>query len=228
MENSFSLAAMWASMGILAKGVVLVLLGMSVTSIYVMVERFVSIRRARVASRAFLASVASTLDRGDLAGAVGLAERAGDPPAAKLVALALTEHGDARRAHPADLFAILDSVERVVDRVKEREIAQLRKGLGSLATIASAAPFVGLFGTVVGIINAFQAMAASGQGGLAAVSGGIAEALVTTAFGIAVAVPAVVVYNLLTSRIDEFAVDLTEVGSELIGYVSKAPKSERA
>ncbi|MBI2374417.1 MAG: MotA/TolQ/ExbB proton channel family protein [Deltaproteobacteria bacterium] len=227
MESSFSLLSMWGSMGILAKAVVLVLLGMSVMSIYVMADRFVSITKAMAASRTFLAELAKLLERKDLAAAQDLAVKAGDHPAAKLVATALAEHNEAQSAHASDLFAILDAVERAIERAKERELATLRRGLGSLATIASAAPFVGLFGTVVGIINAFQAMATSGQGGLASVSGGIAEALVTTAFGIGVAVPAVVLYNVLTTRVEDFAVDLSEVGSELVGYVAKSSAKTR-
>jgi biopolymer transport protein ExbB len=95
----------------------------------------------------------------------------------------------------------------------------MKNGLGGLASISSAAPFIGLFGTVIGIINAFQAMAASGQGGLGAVSKGISEALITTAAGLLVAIPAVMMYNYFTNTIEQFVVDMNDVSSELISYV---------
>jgi biopolymer transport protein ExbB/TolQ len=95
----------------------------------------------------------------------------------------------------------------------------MKKGLGGLGTISSGAPFIGLFGTVVGIINAFRSMAASGQGGLGAVSAGISEALVTTAAGLLVAIPAVMAYNYFTNTNEQFVVDMNDVSSELISYV---------
>jgi len=95
----------------------------------------------------------------------------------------------------------------------------MKKGLGGLGSISSAAPFIGLFGTVVGIINAFRSMASSGQGGLGAVSAGIAEALFTTAVGLIVAIPAVMAFNYFTNSIEAFVVDMNDVSSELISYV---------
>ena len=123
-------------------------------------------------------------------------------------------------------FDIVEAVNRALERVKEREIADLRRGLAALASIASAAPFVGLFGTVVGIINAFHSMAESGQGGLASVSAGIAEALVVTAFGLLVAIPAVMLYNYFTNRVDDFVVDMNDVSSELVSFVLKEGRAK--
>jgi hypothetical protein len=107
----------------------------------------------------------------------------------------------------------------VIERTKERETADLKRGLGGLASISSAAPFIGLFGTVIGIINAFRSMAATGQGGLGAVSAGISEALFTTAVGLSVAIPAVMTFNYFTSVIDRYVVDMNGVGSELLSFV---------
>ena len=87
-------------------------------------------------------------------------------------------------------------------------LIQLKRGLGFLATIGSTAPFIGLFGTVVGIINAFRNIAATGSGGMSVVSGGIAEALVSTALGIFVAIPAVVAFNHFTGKIETFHVEM--------------------
>ena len=97
----------------------------------------------------------------------------------------------------------------------------LQQGVSSLATIGSTAPFVGLLGTVVGVITAFQGIAASGSGGIGAVSAGIAEALVETALGLVVAIPAVWFYNYLTGRIEYFNVEMDNSSSELVDYFIK-------
>ena len=99
--------------------------------------------------------------------------------------------------------------------------AHLKKGISSLATIGSTAPFVGLLGTVVGIITAFQGISSQGSAGLAAVSAGISEALVETALGLVVAIPAVWFYNYLTGRIEYFNVEMDNSSSELVDYFIK-------
>jgi biopolymer transport protein ExbB/biopolymer transport protein TolQ len=96
--------------------------------------------------------------------------------------------------------------------------AEMKRGLSALATIGSTAPFVGLFGTVVGILNAFKGIANSKATGLSAVAGGIAEALVTTAFGLLVAVPAVWAYNYFTNKVEAFDVEMDNSSMELINY----------
>jgi biopolymer transport protein ExbB/TolQ len=121
----------------------------------------------------------------------------------------------------------IDAVNRALDRVKEREIADLRRGLSFLATVASSAPFVGLFGTVIGIITAFQKMGLEG-GGLQAVSAGIAEALITTAFGLLVAIIAVWLFNFFTTRVEAFVVDMNDVSSELVDTMLKLERRPRA
>jgi biopolymer transport protein ExbB len=225
MDTSFSFVDMWHKMGFLAKGVVIILAVMSVYSITVMIERLITFVRARARSLEFVVALGGVLKKRDVAGAIQLARNAPQPPIAKVVAAALDEYVEGKAALDAGGevgdFDVVDAVNRTIDRVKEREIADLRRGLGGLATIASAAPFVGLFGTVVGIINAFQTMGATGQGGLASVSSGISEALVTTAFGLFVAIPAVMVYNYFTNRVDDFVVDMNDVSSEVISFVLK-------
>jgi len=116
---------------------------------------------------------------------------------------------------------ILDSSKRALERSTAIEIEDLKRGLGGLATIGSTAPFVGLFGTTVGIINAFQGMKTEETAGIAAVAGGIAEALVTTAFGLFVAVPAVWAYNAFTNGIETFTVEMDNSASELLDYFLK-------
>jgi biopolymer transport protein ExbB/biopolymer transport protein TolQ len=114
-----------------------------------------------------------------------------------------------------------ESVARALERQAEREVHSMKRGQSALATISSTAPFVGLLGTVVGIVNSFQSMAAAGSGGLGTVSAGIAEALVTTALGLLVAIPAVVAFNALQTFIDARAVDISESSNELIDLVAR-------
>ena len=115
----------------------------------------------------------------------------------------------------------IESVARALERQAQREQQNLKRGLNLLATVGSTAPFVGLLGTVVGIINAFQQIAATGSGGLGTVSAGISEALVTTAFGLLVAIPAVMAYNYFNSRVEGFTIDMNDVASEVINFVLK-------
>jgi len=100
-------------------------------------------------------------------------------------------------------------------------MVELRRGLGILATVGATAPFVGLLGTTMGIVNAFTGMAASGSGGLSAISAGVAEALITTAFGLLVAIPAVWAYNYFQNRVDRFTVEMSNSGSEMAIYFMK-------
>jgi biopolymer transport protein ExbB/TolQ len=120
------------------------------------------------------------------------------------------------------------AAERAIERATMMTTADMKKGLGGLATIATTAPFIGLFGTVIGIINAFRGMAASGAGGLGSVSAGISEALVTTALGLFVAIPAVWLYNLFLNKIERFQVEMSNSASELIDYFMKRQAAKAA
>ena len=110
---------------------------------------------------------------------------------------------------------------RALERQAAREVQSFKRGLGVLATVGSTAPFVGLLGTTMGIVNSFQQMAAAGSGGLGTVSAGIAEALITTAFGLLVAIPAVMAFNFLQGWVDARSVDLSESSNEFLDVVSK-------
>jgi biopolymer transport protein ExbB len=214
---SFSLVEMWQSMGTLAKLVVIVLGVMSVWSFGVIAERAFTLRRARRQSVAYVTRLRDQLASRALAGAVDT-QATPHSPVARVVSAGVRDYLLAREAK-RDRDEAVDGLDRTLGRLKEREVSELRRGLGSLATIGSTAPFVGLFGTVVGIINAFRAMAQSGSGGLGSVSAGIAEALVTTAFGLLVAIPAVWTFNYFTGRVEGFAVDLDDVAAELVDHV---------
>jgi biopolymer transport protein ExbB len=228
---SFNPFELWQNMGVLARIVVILLLGMSIYSLWVMIDRFMVFTRARRLSLAFVLGLRERMQKKDLEGATRLAKAEPQSPISRVIGEALTEYRDGMDAMSAageELdFDVVDAVNRAIDRVKEREIANLKKGLGGLASISSAAPFIGLFGTVVGIINAFRSMAASGQGGLGAVSAGIAEALFTTAVGLVVAIPAVMAFNYFTNTIEAFVVDMNDVSSELITYVLREGRDKK-
>src|SRR5690606_11770911 len=114
---------------------------------------------------------------------------------------------------------VLDTVRRAIQRATALTAADLKKGVSVLATIGSTAPFVGLLGTVIGVINAFVGIAsAGGSSGIGAVSAGIAEALIETALGLFVAIPAVWFYNYLTGRIEHFNVEMDNSSSELVDW----------
>jgi len=229
----FSLIEMWHTMSLMAKFVVIVLAIMSMFSLGVIVERFYTFLRAQRQSVAYVVSLRGYIQGRRLRDAVGVHSGHKHSPLAKVVGSGIAEYVQGLEAlhqkGPEDVgdFDLVDAVNRSLERVKEREVADLRRGLGTLATVGSSAPFVGLFGTVIGIINAFRAMAATNSGGLGSVSAGIAEALVTTAFGLLVAIPAVWMFNYFTNRVDGFVVDMNDVSSELVDYILKEGRGAR-
>jgi biopolymer transport protein ExbB len=229
---SFDLVSMWRSMGIFAKFIAGVLALMSVYSLGVMAERLVTYARASGASRQYAEQLRGLLPERKYADAVALARKLSRGHLAKVLGLAIEEYDRGLRAMrqhgPEDVgdFDVIAAVNRAVDRSSMRTVADLRRGLGALATVGSTAPFVGLLGTVAGIITAFQAMAATGSGGLGSVSAGIAEALVTTAFGLLVAIPAVMMFNYLTNRVEDMQVDINDSANELVDYFLKEGQGE--
>jgi biopolymer transport protein ExbB/TolQ len=229
---SFDLISMWHQMGPFARFIAIVLAVMSVYSLGVMGERLVTYSRATKASRKYAEQLRDLLPAGKLGEAVELSRQLGRGHLSKVLGLAIEEYQhsvEALRSHgPRDVgdFDIIAAVNRAVERSSIRTIADLRRGLGALATVGSTAPFVGLLGTVAGIITAFQAMAATGSGGLGSVSAGIAEALVTTAFGLLVAIPAVMMFNYFTNRVEDMQVDITDSASELLDFFMKEGRPE--
>ena len=222
---SFSPKAIWDSTSVAGKSVIIVLAIMGIYMLAVSIERWITFSRAKQRSLQFVYALQKKLADRDIKGALSLAQVKPQGPIAIVIEAALHEYIDGLQAlkslGPDEIgdFDLLDAVNRSIDRVKEREVADLKKGLGGLATIASAAPFVGLLGTVIGIITVFATMSTKGAGGIAAVAGGIGEALVTTAFGLLVAIPAVMVFNFFTNAIDEFVVDMNETSSELVSFI---------
>lgn len=211
---------MWEQMGWLARIVVIILFLMSAWSIGVMIDRLIAYNGARSQSRAFAPAVAGALREGKLDEAIKIADRYGKSHLAKVVVAGLQEF----RAHQLSSEIPGEDIEasrRALERAEAIVHAELKRGISSLATIGSTGPFVGLFGTVVGIINAFKGISESKSTGLGAVAGGISEALVTTAVGLFVAIPAVWMYNYFTNRIEAFDVEMGNSSSELIDYFLK-------
>jgi biopolymer transport protein ExbB/TolQ len=229
---SFDLVSMWHSMGLFAKSVAVVLGVMSVYSLAVMAERLVTYARASSASRQYAEQLRGLLPARKYGDAVALAKKLRRGHLSRVLGLAIEEYERGvtalRQRGPQDVgeFDVVAAVNRAIDRSSLRTVADLRRGLGALATIGSTAPFVGLLGTVAGIISAFQAMAATGSGGLGSVSAGIAEALVTTAFGLLVAIPAVMMFNYLTNRVEDMQVDISDSANELVDYFLKEGRGE--
>ena len=216
----FDLITMWTNMGILAKGVVAILAVMSAWSIGVMIDRFLAFGQARKQSREFAPSVAGCLREGKIEEAISVAEQNKRSHLAKVVEAGLQEF----RAHGVSQELAGEQIEssrRACERAEAIVNAELKRGLSGLATIGATAPFVGLFGTTVGIINAFKGMASAKSAGLSSVAGGISEALVTTAFGLFVAVPAVWAYNIFTGKVEAFGIEMTNSSSELLDYFVK-------
>lgn len=211
---------LWMQMGILAKSVMIVMFLMSAWSIGVMIDRLMAYSAARKQSRAFAPAVAGALREGKLDEAIKVADRYKKSHLAKVVVAGLQEF----QAHQGAAEISGEEVEaskRALERSEAIVHAELKRGVSALATIGSTAPFVGLFGTVVGIIDAFKTMAAEKSPGIGAIAGGISEALVTTAMGLFVAVPAVWMYNYFTGRMDAFDVEMGNSSSELIDYFLK-------
>jgi len=216
----FDLVHLWTNMGKPAKAVVIILFFMSAWSIGVMIDRYMAFSAARKQSRAFAPAVAGALREGKLDEAIKIADRFKKSHLAKVVVGGLQEF----QAHQGTNEISGEEIEasrRALERSEAIVHAELKRGVSALATIGSTAPFVGLFGTVVGIIDAFQTMATQKTPGIGAIAGGISEALVTTALGLLVAVPAVWAFNYFTGRVDAFDVEMGNSSSELIDYFLK-------
>ena len=215
-STQMDIRSLLSSMGLLARIVVGILFILSIYSFGVMIDRALMYSAARKQSRVFVQQVAGALREGKLDEAISIAERNKKSHIAKVVATGLSEFQSA--SQQVSDAEVIDAAKRGLERSVAIVHAEMKRGLSALATIGSTAPFVGLFGTVVGIINAFKGIQAEKATGLSAVAGGIAEALVTTAFGLLVAVPAVWAYNYFTNKVEAFDVEMDNSSMELINY----------
>jgi biopolymer transport protein ExbB/TolQ len=208
----------------IAWGVAIVLFVMSFWSVGVAIERIYTYSQARKQSKLYAPQVAKHLKDGRLKEAIALSGSKDYRYShlAKVVLAGLQEYQFQQESgSQLGREDLLDTVRRSIQRATALTTSDLKKGVNTLATIGSTAPFVGLLGTVVGVINAFTGIASTGSGGIGAVSAGIAEALIETALGLFVAIPAVWFYNYLTGRLEYFNVEMDNSSSELVDYFIK-------
>lgn len=203
----------------------LVLFLFSIFSIAVIAERLYTFRRVRRSSKGLAAQALGYVKGGKLQEAALLCEMHQTSPLAKVLLAGFLELSEAIEANPKpyrpSLNRAAEAAKGAMERAASRELARLERYLGALATLGNVSPFVGLFGTVLGIIKAFQAIAETGSGGLGTVSAGIAEALVATAAGLFVAIPAVIAYNAFVGKVRAFALELENATSELVDHIQK-------
>ncbi len=217
---------LWGHMGYLVRAVVIILFIMSIWSLAVIIDRALYFSAARKQSRDFAPKVAGALREGKLDEAIKVADRNKKSHLAEVVTAGLQEF----RSYGSGGAISEDQIEssqRAIERSEAIVHAKLKRGLGGLATIGSTAVFIGLFGTVVGILHAFQQIATQKTAGIGAIAGGISEALVTTAFGLLVAIPAVILFNYFTNKVEAFDVEMDNSSSELIDYFIKQSHSRR-
>jgi len=216
-----NLSQMLGHMGIVGLGVMLTLLLLSVHSVRVILAKHMAFRKADQESRAFAAEFGRCLKEGQLQAALAVARRHAGSPVAQVASAGMAELIDHRQG-PSDARTQAELVAEILDQSAARTLAEMRRGLGGLATIGSTAPFIGLFGTVVGIIHAFEGIASTGSGGVAVVSGGIAESLIATALGILVAIPAVMAFNYFTGALERFHVEIGAASAQLVTFVKRS------
>ncbi len=220
IQSAFTMTEMVKNLGWVALTVIVILLIMSMYSIAILVERFLTYSAAKKQSREFAPRVAQALKNDRIEEAINISDKHKKSHLAMVVNAGLQEF----RAHEASSDISGDEVEaskRALQRAIAIKSAEFKRGLSGLATVGSTAPFVGLFGTVFGIITAFTGMKSAESAGIGAVAGGLAEALLTTALGLAVAVPAVWLFNYFTGKVDGFIIEMDNSASELIDYFLK-------
>jgi biopolymer transport protein ExbB len=220
--HGMDLGTMWAQMGPVPRAVVYVLLFMSIYSIAVGVERIIVYFKAKKQSNILLRLIGKLWQEGKVEESIKVSsdKKFKNSHLAKVLIAGLNEL-EFQEDEKAPYAEKVESAKRAIDRATIKGLVEYRRGLNGLATIGSTGPFVGLFGTVFGVITAFQGMATAGSAGIGAVSAGIAEALITTAFGILVAVIAVVFFNYLLNKVDIFTGEMANASSELIDHYIK-------
>ena len=221
-----SILALWDSAGGFARGIIVILAIMSVLSIGVAIGKWWRIRRSTRETAKFAPEFGRFLQEEQIDAAIALADKQKVSHVARVLGEALAEIKPLLRDRAAVTAGDINSAERAVERQMMILLAELKKGLAILATVGATSPFVGLLGTTMGIVNAFTGMAVTGSGGLAAISAGIAEALITTAFGLLVAIPAVWFYNYFQTKIEAITVEMTYTSKELIDFLIKSVGAE--
>lgn len=218
---NINLLELWSEMGIPVRVVVVVLTLQAVASLAVAVDRLILLFRSRAISTAFAAGAAKPLEEGDFETVRELASKAQGSHLAVVMFAGLDVFLRRRKAGDATDRAA-ELARRAIERKGETLSSSLHKGMGVLASTGSTAPFVGLLGTVLGIINAFQLIAASGSGGIGTIGAAIGEALIVTGYGLCVAIPTVLGFNYLSAKIAQYEQGLTNAGSELTDRLETA------
>jgi biopolymer transport protein ExbB len=216
---------LWSTMGHFAKGIVYVLAIMSVWSTSILIKKWWDLKRAQNETRKFAPEFSQFLEEDNLAEAINLSERYKKSHVSRVLGGALA---DVRPLIQDGSVTVSDinSAERAVEREMLMTITEIKRGLAVLATTGATAPFVGLLGTTMGIVNSFVGLAKGGGGGISAISAGVAEALITTAFGLLVAIPAVWAYNYFQTKIENLTAEMTYTSKELIDYLIKGVSGE--
>jgi biopolymer transport protein ExbB/biopolymer transport protein TolQ len=211
------------NVGVFGGAVMLCLALLSVVSVGVILDKHKRFRVAARQTESFKPVFKKFLRGGDLQELIASTQQHQNSHVAQVVSAGVLEY-DGVRQSGGDHDASIELIQSTLRDSMSETLIQLKRSLGFLATIGSTAPFIGLFGTVVGIINAFQSIAATGSGGMSVVSGGIAEALVSTALGIFVAIPAVVAFNHFTGKIENFHVEMNRASTQLVNCLFKIPE----
>lgn len=221
------LTKLWHDAGLFARGIVVVLAIMSIWSLTVTLQKWLKIRKSQGATRKFAPQFSRAIQEENLDQAITLAEKNKESHVARVLGGALSEVKPLLRDRATITAADINSAERAVERQMLIVLSEFKRGSGILGTVGATAPFVGLLGTTMGIVNAFTAMSQGGaSGGLAGIGAGIAEALITTAFGLLVAIPAVWAYNYFSTKVENLSVEMTYTSKELIDYLIKSVGSE--
>jgi biopolymer transport protein ExbB len=216
---------LWHEMGWFAKGVVYLLFFMSAYSTTILIQKWWAMRRAQAETKRFAPEFSQFLEEDNLTEAINLAESYKKSHVARVLGGALAEVRPLIQDGSVTV-ADINSAERAIEREMLMTVVELKRGTGVLATVGATAPFVGLVGTTMGIVNSFSAMQSSGSGGISAIAGGVAEALITTAIGIGVAIPAVWSYNFFQTKIDNLTAEMTYTSKEMIDYLIKGVSGE--
>ncbi|MEE9389869.1 MAG: MotA/TolQ/ExbB proton channel family protein [Candidatus Aminicenantaceae bacterium] len=215
----FGLIEMWHAMGIVAKTVAILLIFLSILSIYLFIERQMVFAKAKRRSKQIAPKLADLLKKGQVQEALTLSSKKefNGSHLARVTAAGIKEFFEGKEAN-LSLEQQVETAQRGCERAATIFTQELKRGLNTLATIATSSPFIGLFGTIAGIINAFRGMALTGSGGIGAVAGGISEALITTAFGIGVAIIALWCYNFLITKIDTCGAEMSNTSSQIVDF----------
>ena len=213
---SFNFAHVWTTMAPLSKGVAMVLLAMAISFIGVTIERLIAFSKSAKESRLFAGQAGKLLEERRLEEIVMLAKKHEASTLARLFGPVTVRFIQAYEGMTEGALSPVELARNEAGRRLEAIAEEVRRGMNVIATVGSIAPFVGLLGTVLGIIGAFQGIGAAGSSGIGPIMAGISEALVETAFGLLVAIPAVIAFNYLNARVSAIDTALARSSGELM------------